>query len=78
MVWLVLEFHELVEKGHVPRHGQRGGLDEQTPALFRWEASMTAFNVVRLRVKPVHEQECLDAHQPQNVRSKWRGGNESI
>ena len=47
--------------------------NKPTPALFRWEASMTAFNVVRLRVKPGREQEFLDAHQPQNVRSKWRG-----
>ena len=32
---------------------------------------MTAFNVVRFRVKPGREQEFLDAHQPQNVQSKW-------
>jgi antibiotic biosynthesis monooxygenase (ABM) superfamily enzyme len=47
--------------------------NKPTPALFRWEASMTAFNVVRFRVKPGREQEFLDAHQPQNVRSKWPG-----
>ena len=34
---------------------------------------MTAFNVVRFRVKPGREQEFLDAHQPQNVQSKWPG-----
>ena len=34
---------------------------------------MTAFNVVRFRVKPGREQEFLDAHQPQNVKSKWPG-----
>ena len=32
---------------------------------------MTAFNVVRFRVKPGREQEFLDAHQ--NVQSKWPG-----
>jgi quinol monooxygenase YgiN len=30
---------------------------------------MTAFNVVRFRVKPGREQEFLDAHR--NVQSKW-------
>ena len=34
---------------------------------------MTAFNVVRFRVKPGREQEFLDAHQPQIVQSKWPG-----
>jgi quinol monooxygenase YgiN len=34
---------------------------------------MSAFNVVKFRVKPGREQEFLDAHQPQNVRSKWPG-----
>jgi hypothetical protein len=32
---------------------------------------MTAFNVVRFRVKPGREQEFLDAHR--NVESKWPG-----
>ena len=32
---------------------------------------MTAFNVVRFRVKPGREQEFLDAHR--NVRSEWSG-----
>ena len=32
---------------------------------------MTAFNVVRFRVKPGREQEFLDAHQ--NIRSIWPG-----
>ena len=32
---------------------------------------MTAFNVVRFRVKPGREQEFLDAHR--NVQSKWLG-----
>jgi quinol monooxygenase YgiN len=37
------------------------------------DASMTAFNVVRFRVKPGREQEFLDAHQPEYVQSKWPG-----
>ena len=32
---------------------------------------MTAFNVVRFRVKPGREQEFLDAHR--NVRNEWSG-----
>jgi quinol monooxygenase YgiN len=32
---------------------------------------MTAFNVVRFRVKPGRDQEFLDAHR--NVRSSWAG-----
>jgi Antibiotic biosynthesis monooxygenase len=32
---------------------------------------MTAFNVVRFRVKPGREQEFLDAHR--NVHTDWRG-----
>lgn len=32
---------------------------------------MTAFNVVRFRVKPGREQEFLDAHQ--NVAADWQG-----
>ena len=32
---------------------------------------MTAFNVVRFRVKPGREQDFLEAHT--NVRSKWPG-----
>lgn len=32
---------------------------------------MTAFNVVRFRVKPGREQEFLDAHR--HVRSEWSG-----
>ena len=38
------------------------------------DASMTAFNVVRFRVKPGREQEFLDAHR--NVQWKWPGSNE--
>jgi hypothetical protein len=36
-----------------------------------WEASMTAFNAVRFRVKQGREQEFLDAHT--NVRGDWAG-----
>jgi hypothetical protein len=32
---------------------------------------MTAFNIVRLRVKPGREQEFLDAHR--NVQADWPG-----
>jgi hypothetical protein len=32
---------------------------------------MTAFNVVRIRVKPGREQEFLDAHR--NVQTDWPG-----
>src|ERR1700730_17658564 len=32
---------------------------------------MTAFNIVRFRVKPGREQEFLDAHR--NVRADWSG-----
>ena len=32
---------------------------------------MTAFNAVRFRVKPGHEQEFLDAHA--KVQRKWAG-----
>jgi hypothetical protein len=35
------------------------------------DAPMTAFNVVRFRVKPGREQEFLDAHR--NIQSKWIG-----
>jgi quinol monooxygenase YgiN len=45
----------------------------ESPTEISGDASMTAFNVVRFRIKAGREQEFLDAHQPQFVRSKWPG-----
>jgi hypothetical protein len=43
-----------------------------TISSFEWELrNMTAFNVVRFRVKPGREQEFLNAHR--NVEADWPG-----
>jgi hypothetical protein len=52
-----------------PLPPRRGRLHDRSPAMG--EHAMTAFNIVRFRVKPGRDQEFLDAHN--DIAGSWPG-----